>query len=147
MTGYKIRPAQESESAQIKDLIHLVGINPMGLDWRRFLVAVDDSGRIISCGQIKPHGVDILELASIATHPDFRGRGIAREIIERLLHETPRPLYLMCAEHNGPMYKKFGFVTLEIPQMPRYFQRIMKLFGVAKSLRRVDEDLLVMKLE
>ena len=147
MAGYEIRPAQESESAQIKDLIHLVGINPMGLDWRRFLVAVDDAGRVISCGQIKPHGADILELASIATHHDFRGRGIAREIIERLLGETPRPLYLMCAEHNGAMYEKFGFVTLEVPHMPRYFQRIMKLFSVAKSLRRVDEDLLVMKLE
>ena len=31
MTDYEVRPALESESAQIKDLIHLVGINPMGL--------------------------------------------------------------------------------------------------------------------
>lgn len=147
MQEMEIRPAQESESAQIKELIHLVGINPTGLDWKRFLVAVEPSGRIISCGQIKPHGADILELASIATHPDFRGLGIARMIIERLIGETPRPIYLMCVEHNGPMYEKFGFKRLGEKQMPGYFRRINKLFTVAKAVGRTDENLWVMKLE
>ena len=75
MTDYSIRSAQEAESAQIKALIHEVGINPTGLDWRRFLVAVDGLGRVIGCGQIKPHGSDILELASIAVSPEHRGQG------------------------------------------------------------------------
>lgn len=147
MNSYEIRPAQESESAQIKELIHLVGINPTGLDWRRFLVAVDGSGTVIGCGQVKPHGADILEMASIAVHPDFRGQGIARKIIELILAQTPRPLYLMCIAHNGPMYERFGFKTLDEAGMPKYFQRIHKLFSVAKVMRRTDEDLLVMKLE
>ena len=146
MTDYEVRPALESESAQIKDLIHLVGINPMGLDWKRFLVAVEGSGRVIGCGQIKPHGADILELASIAVPPEFRGRGIARRIIEALLAQNPRPLYLMCAEHNGPMYEKFGFRQIESDEMPKYFYRIKKLFDVTKTLRQVDESLWIMKL-
>lgn len=147
MQTYEFRPAQESEFAQIKELIHLVGINPTGLDWRRFLVAVDDSGTVIGCGQVKPHGTDVLEMASIAVHPDFRGQGIARKIIELILEQSPRPLYLMCIEHNGPMYEKFGFKTLDELGMPKYFQRIHKLFSVAKTMRRTDENLLVMKLE
>lgn len=147
MQTYEIRPAQESEFAQIKELIHLVGINPTGLDWRRFLVAVDNSGTVIGCGQVKPHGTDVLEMASIAVHPDFRGQGVARKIIELILEQSPRPLYLMCIEHNGPMYEKFGFKTLDEPGMPKYFQRIHKLFAVAKTMRRTDENLLVMKLE
>ncbi|NOH03455.1 MAG: GNAT family N-acetyltransferase [Chloroflexi bacterium] len=85
MTDYEVRPAVKSDSAQIRDLINLVGINPTGLGWRRFLVAVKPLGEVIACGQVKPHGADILELASIAVHPDHRGRGIAREIIARLL--------------------------------------------------------------
>ena len=147
MDTYEIRPALEAESSQIKDLIHEVGINPTGLDWRRFLVAVDDSGRVIGCGQIKPHGGDILELASIAVNPERQGQGIARKIIEQLLEQNPRPLYLMCIEHNGPMYEKFGFRALGYDESPRYFQRMQKLFDVAKVVRRVNESLLVMKLE
>lgn len=147
MENYEIRPALEEEAGQIKDLIHEVGINPMGLDWRRFLVAVNASGQVIGCGQIKPHGGDTLELASIAVMPAQQGQGIARKIIERLLTENPRPLYLMCIEHNGPMYEKFGFRAIEHDKSPRYFQRMQKLFNVAKAVRRVDESLLVMKLE
>lgn len=146
MAQYEVRPATEFESTQIKDLIHLVGINPSGLDWRRFLVAVDISGQVIGCGQIKPHGADILELASIAVVPEFQGQGIARAIIEMLLAQSPRPLYLMCIAHNGPMYEKFGFLSIEYKEMPKYFQRISKLFSVAKAVRRTEEDLLVMKL-
>lgn len=146
MQQYEIRPALESESGQIKALIHEVGINPAGLDWRRFLVAVDGSGRVIGCGQIKPHGKDILELASIAVTPQHRGEGIARRIIEILLEQNPRPLYLMCAEHNGPMYVKFGFRVIGYEDMPKYFSRIKKLFDVARAVRKVDHDLLIMKL-
>ncbi len=147
MTEYQVRPAGEAESTQIKDLIHEVGINPTGLDWKRFLVAMDASGRVIGCGQIKPHGQDILELASIAVKPEYRGQGIARSIIDRLLAENPRPLYLMCIEHNGPMYEKFGFQRIELADMPKYFRRMKNLFNMSKMLRKLDEDLLVMKLE
>jgi len=147
MTDYKIRPALESESTQIKDLINLVGINPTGLDWKRFVVAVNESGQVIACGQIKPHGGDIRELASIAVNPEYRGLGIARSVIETLLLENPGPMYLMCMSHNGPMYEKFGFRVIEDKQMPRYFARIKKLFNIADVFRKSGEELLVMKLE
>ncbi len=147
MTNYIIRPALESESAQIKALINLVGINPTGLDWKRFVVAVNDEGQVISCGQLKPHGADILELASIGTLPKYRGQGIARAVIEELLYKSPRPLYLMCIAHNGPIYEKFGFRIIEHKDMPRYFQRIKKLFDVTDVFRQSSEELLVMKLE
>jgi N-acetylglutamate synthase-like GNAT family acetyltransferase len=147
MTDYKIRPALESESIQIKDLINLVGINPTGLDWRRFIVAVNVGGQVIACGQIKPHSGGIREVASIAVHPKYRGRGLAREVIEMLLRENPRPLYLMCMSHNGPMYEKFGFQAILENQMPRYFVRIKKMFTIADVFRKSGEELLVMKLE
>ncbi len=142
-----IRPAVEAESAQIKNLIHLVGINPSGLDWKRFVVAVNGMGEVVACGQLKPHGSDVLELASIAVLPEYRGQGLARAVIERLLGESPRPLYLMCVSHNGPMYEKFGFRSISYDQMPRYFQRMHNLFNLADVIRKTGEQLLVMKLE
>ena len=147
MSNFEIRPALEVESAQIKDLINLVGINPTGLDWKRFIVAVNGNGQVVSCGQLKPHGEDVLELASIGTLPEYRGRGLARLVIESLLQKSPRPLYLMCISHNGPMYEKFGFHTIEEKEMPKYFRRISKMFNVADLFRKTEEKLLVMKLE
>ena len=147
MINYSIRPALESESAKIKDLINLVGINPTGLDWKRFIVAVNDREQVIACGQIKPHGADIRELASIAVHPEYRGQGIARAVIEMLLRENLKPLYLMCISRNGPMYEKFGFQAVADKLTPRYFARIKKLFKLSDVFRKSGEELLVMKLE
>jgi N-acetylglutamate synthase-like GNAT family acetyltransferase len=142
-----IRAARETEAAQIRDLIYRVGINPMGLDWRRFVVAVDDHDEMIGCGQLKPHGQDVLELASIAVYPDHQGKGVARAIIEHLLKDSPRPLYLMCESALGPLYEKFGFHEISYEEMPRYFQRISKLAGLVTTLARREERLLIMKLQ
>ena len=142
-----IRPARESEAGQIRDLIHLVGINPMGLDWKRFVVAVNDQDEMIGCGQLKPHGQEVIELASIAVYPEHQGKGVARAIIEHLLQDSPRPLYLMCESSNGSLYEKFGFHTIPYEEMPRYFRRISKLVGLASTLANRQERLLVMKLQ
>lgn len=142
-----VRSARESESAQIRDLIYSVGINPMGLDWKRFVVAANKRDEMIGCGQIKPHGQDVLELASIAVYPEYRGQGVARAIIEHLLKDSPRPVYLMCESSLGSFYEKFGFRGISYEEMPRYFQRISKLAGLAATLVRREERLLIMKLQ
>jgi len=142
-----LRPATEAEASQIQDLIHLVGINPMGLDWKRFTVVVNAENRVIACGQIKPHGQEVRELASIAVTPKMQGRGLARRIIESLLTDSPRPLYLMCLSRMGSLYEKFGFRAIPYEQMPRYFQRMSKLAGLAGVLMHSGDSLLVMKLE
>jgi N-acetylglutamate synthase-like GNAT family acetyltransferase len=148
MLNYKIRPALESESTQIKDLINLVGIIPSGLDWKRFTVAVNEEGVVVSCGQLKPHNGGIVELASIATLPEHRGKGLVRAIIEDLLQKGSRPLYLTCLAHNGPLYEKFGFHTIvDENEMPKYFRRLKKLFDLAGVIRKPEEELLIMKLE
>ena len=147
MSEFSLRPARESESAQIRDLIRLVGINPMALDWKRFVVAVNDKDEMIACGQIKPHGKDILELASLAVFPDYRGQGIARAIIEYLLQDNRRPLYLTCVSTLEPFYKKFGFVPLTYEEMPRYYQRLSKLAKAMMSLAHRNQRLSVMKLQ
>jgi N-acetylglutamate synthase-like GNAT family acetyltransferase len=142
-----IRPARETDFAVIQSLIHLVGINPTGLDWKRFVVAVNDRDEMIGCGQLKPHGQGILELASIAVYPEHQGQGVARAIIAHLLKDSPRPLYLMCESSLGPFYEKFGFQGISYEEMPRYFQRMSKLAGLVTTLARRQERLLVMKLK
>ena len=147
MTNFTLRPARESEFRNIKDLIQSTGINPMGLDWKRFIVAVNNQDQVLGIGQIKPHGEEVLELASIAVYPEYRSQGIARAIIEHLLKDSPRPLYLTCISSLGPLYEKFGFREISREEMPRYFQRISKLANVLFTFANRDDHLLVMKLQ
>ncbi len=142
-----LRPARETDAAPIRDLIHLVGINPLDLDWKRFVVAVNDRDEMIGCGQLKPHGREILELASIAVYPEHQGEGVARMLIEHLLKGSPRPLYLMCMSSLGPFYEKFGFRATSYGEMPSYFQRMSRLASLATTLARREERLLIMKLK
>jgi predicted acetyltransferase len=80
-------------------------------------------------------------------YPEHRGEGVARLIIEHLLKESPRPLYLMCQSGLGPLYEKFGFGPIPYEEMPRYFQRISKLAGLVTNLAQREERLLIMKLQ
>jgi len=149
MTTFNLRPAREAESAAIKELIHEVGINPMDLDWRRFIVAVNAQDQIIATGQIKPHRNDIHELASIAVTPEYRGQGLARAIIEYLLLDSPRPLYLTCQSKLEPFYEKFGFRSLRYEEMPRFYRRLSKLAGFVEAVAKLKDGdgLSVMKLK
>jgi N-acetylglutamate synthase-like GNAT family acetyltransferase len=149
MTTYTLRPALQADLPSIKELIHLGEINPMGLDWKRFVIATNREGEVIGCGQLKPHGKETLELASIAVHPQHRNQGVARAIIEHLLAHSPRPLYLMCRSRLEPLYEKFGFRAISHEEMPRYFQRISRLAGWVGTVVRFGEGdgLSVMKLQ
>lgn len=144
-TDITFRPATADDSSAIHDLIHLVRINPMALDWNRFIIASAPDGTLIACGQIKPHSEGTLELASIAVHPDWRGQGLAREIIKRLLAETPRPIYLTCRSDLEPFYIKFGFRSLPSSELTPYFRRIQKLANL--MMFRDGATLSVMRLD
>lgn len=147
MIEVTIRPATAEDDAAIKALICSVQINPLGLDWRRFRVAVDANGRLLACGQIKEHGDGSHELASIAVEKAWRGQGLARAIIESLLADHTGPLWLTCVNRLTPLYEKFGFVEVTaVDDMPPYFRRVVRLFRIFQFFRRSDDYLAVMRL-
>lgn len=147
MAEFTIRPAKQDDFAAIRALIHAVRINPTGLDWRRFLVAVTLKNELLGCGQIKPHGDGSCELASIAVKEQSRGQGVARAIIEELLVREPsRPVYLMCRARLELLYVKFGFCAISVGEMPPYFQRISRVERVFNSKAPPEDRLLVMRL-
>ena len=122
-----LRPALESDAPNIRDLIHRVGINPLDLDWRHFIIAGSADNLFIGCAQLKQHRDGSFELASLAVEQEYRGQGVARAIIEYFLAHSPRPLYLMCQPSLVPFYDKFGFRETGSEEMPPYFRRIRRL--------------------
>ncbi|MBP7691955.1 MAG: GNAT family N-acetyltransferase [Anaerolineales bacterium] len=144
------RPAAAADQAAITALIREAGINRMSLKWPNFLLAVDAvSGAVVATGQIKTHGDGSRELASIATRPAYQRRGIAGEIIRRLIAQdaavSAAPLYLTCVSAMGPFYAPFGFRAVGPAEMPPYFRRLQRLVRVMYFFARPDGQLLVMR--
>jgi len=143
--SFHLRPAKSSDFPKIRALIRAVHINPLGLNWEHFVLAVNPQDEMIGCGQVKNHRDRSKELASIAIVPAWRGKGVARAIIEKLLETHPGDFYLTCRSSLQPFYERFGFEVIAIPQMPRYFRRISRLARTLGMLRIVDQKLLVME--
>jgi N-acetylglutamate synthase-like GNAT family acetyltransferase len=147
MVDFMVRPATRQDFPEIRALIHAVSINPTGLEWRRFLVAITQDNKLIGCGQIKPHFDGSLELASIAVQERARGQGVARAVIQELLiHEKTRPLYLMCRARLELLYVKFGFHAIGPDDMPVYFQRIRRAERIFNLKARAEDRLMIMRL-
>ncbi len=142
---FSLQPAAAADAKTIRRVINLVGINPTGLSWKRFVVAVDGEGSIIGCGQVKPHKDGSLELASIAVLPKWRGKGVARQVIEYLLQQYPGRLYLMCRSPLEPLYRKFGFQAIVQEDMPPYFQQISRVAALYHRLAHETDYLSVMR--
>jgi N-acetylglutamate synthase-like GNAT family acetyltransferase len=142
----RIRPAAKDDARPIRTLVRSVRINPIGLDWRRFLLAVSPDGNMLGCGQIKFHADGSLELASIAVHPESRHTGVARRIITALLEREPaRPIYLMCRSELESFYAQFGFAVIDLDELPAYFRRIKRLIRVISFLMEEGDGPLIMR--
>ena len=147
MAEFYLTPALEADFPAIKALIRETGINPTGLDWQRFRVARSAAGdQFIGCGQLKPHGDGTVELASIAVAPAWRNKGVASAMVQKLIDEGPRPLYLTCLSSMGSFYVKFGFQPIDGDALPKYFRRLSKLAGLVSALHLIDQKMLVMQL-
>ena len=147
MADISLRAATKDDFPAIRELTRRVNINPMGLDWRRFLLAVDSSNKMLGCGQLKPHGEHVTELASIAVVPEARKLGVARTIIEHLIRQAPRPLYLTCRSSLGPFYQKWGFGVVSMHAMPPYYRRLARVVALLAPLAGEREGMLVMELK
>lgn len=142
---YRLRPAVEADQRTIRALIRSVGINPMGLDWPRFWVAVDDQERIVGCAQVKEHGDGARELASVAVRPEWRKRGVASDLIRHLMAEHGPPLWLTCRSSLTGFYTRYGFIEVTDDQvMPRLLRRVRRLMNGVFRLLPKGEYLAVM---
>jgi N-acetylglutamate synthase-like GNAT family acetyltransferase len=139
-----IRPAQPQDQKTITRIIRAAEINPLSLDWRRFVIAEEDS-RVIGIGQIKPHSDGSRELASIAVIPERRGQGIGSAIIQHLLALEHGTLYLTCRDQLEAYYARFGFRRVERGEMPAYFRRIVPIVNRIAPLFRSRARIIVMK--
>ena len=140
-----LRPALAEEARQIRTFIRQENLNPLGLDWRRFTVAVAADGMLVGCVQYKPHAPDIIELASLVVHPRWRGQGVGKALVNHLQQAHGPPMWLMCAGATAAYYHPLGFVAVTVPgEMPPYFRRLFRISALFQRFLRPENRLTIM---
>lgn len=145
---YQVISATRQDQAAIRALIREVKINPLGLKWQNFKLIKGDNGRLLACGQLKPHRDGSVELASIAVVQSHRRQGLAKQIIDSLLQSTSPPIWLMCEQKIASFYPQFGFeIVTAVDQMPPTFKRIYRLFLLIQKITYTKNSLIIMRCQ
>lgn len=142
---FSIRTATKEDTAFIRRLIWKSGINPFGLNWQRFVIAVLKNGDRIGCAQLKTHTDGARELASLAVLPTYRHQSVAEALIWRILKDPDPPVYLTCRGSLVSFYERFGFQEMtDLFSMPAYFFKVKRAYSWLEKRKWVGH-LAVMK--
>jgi N-acetylglutamate synthase-like GNAT family acetyltransferase len=112
-----IRRASERDQQAIRALVHSERLNPTGISWPNFVVAVL-GGRIIGAVQMRKHSDGSRELGSLVVSKDARGCGIASRLIDVLLAEEQAPVWMITADPYAGAYSRWGFEQIEARAAP-----------------------------
>lgn len=128
LQAFKLRPATAADQPTIKQMVRGARLNPLGLNWERFVLAVTADDQIIGCVQLKPHRGGVFELASLVVVKSWRRKGVARQLIEHLKETAGPPLWLMCASWLIKFYEPFGFRQVRLGEpMPGYYRWTLRM--------------------
>ena len=133
-----IRPATQADQPIIRKTVRRARLNPLGLDWRQFVVA-DDHGRIIGVGQIKSHRDKSRELASLVVLGDYQNQGIGSAIVRDLLSYETGPIFLFCLDELAAYYERFGFLIAARNEIPLTMARLLLMGNVMGKLASIIE--------
>lgn len=113
-----IRPGTEGDAAVIRQTIKAAGLDPTGLDWRRFKLAEAGEGELLGMCQVRRYW-DTRELGSLWVRKDCRGQGLGGKLIRACLAEESPPVHLECVAARQPYYEQHGFRRVPVLQAPR----------------------------
>lgn len=132
------RRAVEHDQPAIRALVHSERLNPTGIKWPNFLIALMGD-RIVGAAQIRKHSDGSRELGSLVVAKDARGRGIASRMIDALLAEERGPVWLVTPESMANIYRQWGFERIEPAAAPvkvRHNYRMGRMASVISFLMR-----------
>jgi amino-acid N-acetyltransferase len=89
-------------------------------DVQEFWVAEEPNGSIIGCGALHVMWEDLAEVRTLATHPDWVGRGIGHALLSTLL-DVARELgvsRVFCLTFEVEFFKRHGFEVVEGSVVP-----------------------------
>ena len=130
----EVRPAVAGEEAAVRALMRGERVNPLGIDWRNFVVAVRD-GAVVGCVQLRPAGPGAVEVGSLVVRADLRGGGLGGRLLEAALARVGgrRAFIVVAAAPGGRGYERWGFRPVGLAAAPWTVRRNW-LLGQAGSV-------------
>ncbi len=115
--SYQLREATESDRPEINAIYATLGFMPWDPGQDQLLVAVVGD-RLVGCGRLHRYP-EAIELGGMYVHPNYRGQGIARKVLESLVELLGKETcYCMPFDHLIQFYEQFGFVRCPEEGLP-----------------------------
>ena len=127
--NFIVRMAAEKDVPQIQKILEMYAREQIILprtaedileNLGRFIVA-DLNGEVKGCVAIRDFGNDLLEVRSLAVLPDSFGKGIGRQLINKLisvLEEERRSFRLFALTYKTDFFIKLGFLRVSMDMFP-----------------------------
>ncbi len=120
-----IRTAEPTDLRAIEHLLTSLGLTTVGVSehFSGFLVA-EDGETIVASAAMEVYGSSAL-LRSVAVHPDYQGRRIARQLVARLLERAQQNgvqrVYLLTTT-AAAYFRRLGFKHIQREEVDRVVQ-------------------------
>jgi GNAT superfamily N-acetyltransferase len=115
----RIRPLRVSDVSHAFALSQAAGWNQTPADWRLAIemnpdgcFAMESDIAVVATTTTIRYRTDLAWIGMVLTHPEFRGRGYARALMQQALDHLSdvRTIKLDATEQGRPLYKSLGFV-------------------------------------
>jgi amino-acid N-acetyltransferase len=106
-----IRRAEASDQTAITQLVRGERLNPNGLGWANFIVAVMGN-TLVGAVQMRQHADGSRELGSLVVSRAHRGQGMAGRLISALLARHPGRVHVITRHTNAGHYRRWGFAVI-----------------------------------
>lgn len=106
---------------------------------QEFWVADDGDGTVLGCGALHVMWEDLAEIRTVAVAPQFRGRKIGHQIVDRLLG-VAREIgvsRVFCLTFETRFFASFGFTEIDGAPVPHaVYEQLLRSYdeGVAEFL-------------
>jgi amino-acid N-acetyltransferase len=131
-----LRPAREEDLPSVHELLRHAGLPTAGVaEWLPHFLVAEYEGEIVAVAGLEIYGPSGL-LRSVAVRPEWRGTGLGRQLVDRLLSEAQArgtdDVYLLTttAEHYFP---RLGFACVTRDEVPERVQTSVEFTGACPS--------------
>lgn len=136
VSAITIRRGSRSDQASVGELVASERLNPNGIHAENFLLALDGDW-LIGAVQLRCHPDGARELGSLVVRQEYRGRGIAGNLIDTLLAPEPRSVFMITGRRGAKRYRRWGFAPAashDIPKSIRTNRAKGQIFGGINAL-------------
>jgi GNAT superfamily N-acetyltransferase len=138
-----VRPLGPGDLPALEKLVAAAGWNQTPDDWRRVMriqsdgcFGIEADGRVVSTATNVVFDTDLAWIGMVLTHPEYRGHGFARRLMDQSLDFLRRSgvrwVKLDATDMGRPIYARLGFVD-ECP-----IERWRRPAGAPSAPARVD---------